>query len=69
MNYPELSALPDIYEGLLPEHGEINDFPMHGIPRDAVLRLIEEHGGVLFHIEDDERAPEWWGYRYYVQKS
>lgn len=68
VSYPALGALPDIYEGL-PDHGEITDFPMHGIPRDAVLRLIDEHGGVLFHVEPDERAPEWWGFRYYVQKA
>jgi SAM-dependent methyltransferase len=63
-------AFPDIY-AFLPaaEGGDIGEFPMFGIPQRDVLSLIERHGGVTFHVEDDERGgPEWAGYRYYVTK-
>ena len=61
---------PDIYDGLPGGEGEdIGAFPMFGIPREDVLRLVEAQGGEAFFVEPDERGgPEWEGYRYYVVK-
>ena len=43
------------------------DFPMHGVPREEVMRLIRNHGGRLAYLEEDRRAgPEWVSYRYFV---
>jgi hypothetical protein len=42
---------------------------MFGVPRDVVLAAIQDGGGEVLFIEDDERGgPEWQGYRYYVAK-
>jgi SAM-dependent methyltransferase len=61
---------PDIYSTLPPDHVEIvESFPMHGVPRETVLGLIQAGGGTTFHVEDDERGgPEWRGFRYFVSK-
>jgi SAM-dependent methyltransferase len=61
---------PDIYAELPAISAvTLQDFPMHGVPRDEVLELIARHGCETFFIEDDERGgPEWRGYRYYVAK-
>jgi SAM-dependent methyltransferase len=43
------------------------DFPMHGVPRQEVMALIDSHGGRLAYLEEDRRAgPEWVSYRYFV---
>jgi SAM-dependent methyltransferase len=43
------------------------DFPMHGVPRDEVMRIIRRHGARLVYLEEDRRAgPEWVSYRYFV---
>lgn len=48
---------------------EPDPLPMHGIHREQIERLINQHGGVLAHLETDERCgKEWVGYRYFVQK-
>jgi 2-polyprenyl-3-methyl-5-hydroxy-6-metoxy-1,4-benzoquinol methylase len=44
--------------------------PMHGVHRDVVTKVVEEHGGTVVHLEVDERCgKEWIGYRYFVGKS
>ena len=46
------------------------DFPMHGVPREEVMRIIRSHGGRLAYLEEDRRAgPEWVSYRYFVVGS
>ena len=46
------------------------DFPMHGVPREEVMRIIRRHGGRLAYLEEDRRAgPEWVSYRYFVVGS
>ena len=43
--------------------------PMHGIHRDVVEQLIRDNGGVVVHLDTDERCgKEWVGYRYFVRK-
>jgi 2-polyprenyl-3-methyl-5-hydroxy-6-metoxy-1,4-benzoquinol methylase len=58
-------SLPDISSVESP-----GPLPMHGIHRDVVTRVVEEHGGALVHLEIDERCgSEWIGYRYFVRKN
>jgi SAM-dependent methyltransferase len=58
-----------VYETLPDDSVAPGEFPMHGMAREAVERLVNAHGGVLRHVEVDERCGrEWIGYRYYVQK-
>lgn len=58
-------SLPDISSVEPP-----GPLPMHGIHRDVVMRVVEEHGGALVHLEIDERCgSEWIGYRYFVRKN
>ena len=58
-------SLPDISSVESP-----GPLPMHGIHRDVVTRVVEEHGGALIHLEVDERCgSEWIGYRYFVRKN
>lgn len=65
----ELLQFPDIYATLQEESADIPPFPMHGVPREAVIALVRQHGCEPFFIEDDERGgPEWRGYRYFVAK-
>ena len=46
------------------------DFPMNGVPREEVMRIIRQHGGRLAYLEEDRRAgPEWVSYRYFVVGS
>lgn len=53
-----------------PEDAEIGTFPMHGVPREAVIDLIHANGGSVFFIEEDERGgPEWKGFRYFAMKT
>jgi len=61
---------PDIYSMLPSESTEIAEsFPMHGVHRDDVLRLVRLGGGVPFLVEDEERGgPEWTSFRYFVSK-
>jgi hypothetical protein len=48
---------------------EAVSFPMHGVRRDEVERLISEAGMSLVLAEVDERGgPEWEGYRYFVRR-
>lgn len=59
-----------IYDALSPVETAPTEFPMHGIERAAVERLINRHGGVLRHVEVDERCGrEWVGYRYFIRKA
>ena len=58
-----------IYDTLSPLETAPTEFPMHGIERQALEQLIDRHGGVLRHVEIDERCGrEWVGYRYFIQK-
>ncbi len=42
---------------------------MHGIPRQEVLDLLEQHGGVILDVErDDCVGEEWRSYTYYVTR-
>jgi hypothetical protein len=61
---------PDIYSMLPSESTEIAEsFPMHGVHRDDVLRLVRLGGGLPFLVEDEERGgPEWRSFRYFVSK-
>ena len=46
------------------------EFPMHGVPREDVMRIIRRCGGRLAYLEEDRRAgPEWVSYRYFVVGS
>jgi SAM-dependent methyltransferase len=48
--------------------GEEVDFPMHGIPRDAVVDYVASRGAELLHCESDDRGGrEWVGYRYFFR--
>ena len=43
---------------------------MYGIPKDEVVQLIQDHGGVLIDATADPAAePEWEGFRYFVTRS
>ncbi len=43
---------------------------MHGIPRDEVIALLEQQGGVLLEVaRDDSVGLEWSSYTYYVTRS
>jgi SAM-dependent methyltransferase len=45
------------------------EFPMHGIPRESVERLIAESGGVVVHVEHDRSCgDDWVSYRYFVRR-
>jgi SAM-dependent methyltransferase len=58
-------SLPDLSSVETP-----GPLPMHGIHRDVVVRLVEEAGGTLIHVDVDERCGnEWVGYRYVVRKN
>jgi len=42
---------------------------MHGIHREPILELVNDHGGRLLHFEEDGRSgQEWVGYRYFIRK-
>jgi hypothetical protein len=59
---------PDIYADLEPI-GDPPDFPMFGVHRDVVTRLLTDNNVDLVLAEHDERCgPEWVGYRYFVTK-
>lgn len=59
-----------IYDTLSPLKTTPAEFPMHGIDRAAVERLIDRYRGVLRHVEVDERCGrEWVGYRYFIRKA
>jgi SAM-dependent methyltransferase len=62
-------AHPDIYSMLPPSSAAVGEFPMHGVDRVDVERLIHESGGTVVFVEPDERGgPEWEGYRYFARK-
>jgi SAM-dependent methyltransferase len=77
---PEAAAIPltlpdysDVaVDDLLPAPGvtgDLSDFPMHGIPREQVARIIAASGGEVVHVVDDDHAkPEWNGYKYFVRR-
>lgn len=45
------------------------DFPMYGVPLDAVVRLIAEQSAALLHIENDHSCgDDWVSYRYFIRK-
>jgi SAM-dependent methyltransferase len=49
---------------------ELPAFPMYGIPRLEVERLVTGAGGRLLHVDDDPRAgTEWQSYRYIVRRA
>ena len=44
------------------------DFPMYGVPLDAVVHVIAEQGATLVHIENDHSAgDDWVSYRYFIR--
>jgi len=46
------------------------EFPMHGVPLDAVASLIAEHGATLLHIENDRSCgDDWVSYRYFARAA
>ena len=62
-DYPD-GVLPTPPASLPPSSG---DFPIHGVPRDDVIAMINTHGSRLTYLEEDRRAgPEWVSYRYFV---
>jgi hypothetical protein len=49
---------------------EPEPLPMYGIHRQVVEQLIRDSGGIVVHLELDERCgKEWVGYRYFVRKA
>ena len=67
MSYGSADLVYDSLTGGAPVPGE---FPMHGIQREIVERLVTECAGLLRHVEIDERCGrEWVGYRYVIQKT
>ena len=47
----------------------VSDFPMHGIPREQVERIVATAGGEVVHVVDDDHAkPEWNGCKYFVRR-
>jgi len=47
----------------------IRKMDMYGTPRDHVIRLVEDAGGEVLDIRDDQCAgPHWVGYRYCVRR-
>jgi len=65
--------IPDYAEDVLPRSSRSpvpapqGDFPMHGVPRETIMKVIDTHGGRLAYLEEDRRAgPEWVSYRYFV---
>jgi hypothetical protein len=60
--------LANIYDELPTATEGPGDFPMHGIQREAILKLIGANGAQLLRIEEDGRCgKEWVGYRYFVR--
>jgi SAM-dependent methyltransferase len=46
------------------------EFPMYGLPLDAVVRLIAAGGATLLHIENDRSCgDDWVSYRYFVRAA
>ena len=46
------------------------EFPMFGVPLDAVAGLVADHGATLLHIENDRSCgDDWVSYRYFVQAA
>ena len=41
---------------------------MHGIPKPAVIELLESHGGIVVDVQPDAWATGWTGFRYCVTK-
>jgi hypothetical protein len=65
--------VPDYSDDVLPKSSRSAapppqaNFPMHGVPRETVMDLINQYGGRLAYLEEDRRAgPEWVSYRYFV---
>ena len=47
---------------------DADPFPMNGVPRDEVLRIIAANGGRVAHIEEDRHAgADWVSYTYFVE--
>jgi len=43
---------------------------MHGVRKESVLTLIEEHGGSIVHVEKEPMAEAGWSsYIYFVRKA
>ena len=56
--------------GINTEVDNPGDFPMHGVPLDAVVRLIAEQGATLLHIENDHSCgDDWVSYRYFIRNT
>jgi len=46
------------------------EFPMHGVPLDAVAALVAGHGATLLHIENDRSCgDDWVSYRYFARAA
>lgn len=61
---------PDIYALLPSSPAAVDGFPMHGVPRAEVERLVRDGGGTLLLVEPDERGgPEWEGYRFFARRD
>lgn len=67
------ATVPEAQPLTLPALDEVEEpgpLPMHGVPRGVVEELIAGHGGVLVHVEQDDRGGrEWMAYRYFVRKT
>lgn len=43
---------------------------MHGVPKEEIFSLLNQHQGRLLHIKEDHRAFEhWFSYQYFVTKG
>jgi SAM-dependent methyltransferase len=71
VRWPEVPDATDLgLDGSYDAEPEIGPFPMHGVFRDDVLAMLDGCGAPAFHVESDDRAgPEWYGYRYFAQRS
>jgi SAM-dependent methyltransferase len=50
-------------------HSDVQDFPMFGIPRDEVLKLLAARSMKLIAVDDDRSCgDDWISYRYYAVK-
>jgi SAM-dependent methyltransferase len=62
-NYPD-DVLPAPPASLPPSSG---DFPIYGVPREEVMKILHHHNARLAYLEEDRRAgPVWVSYRYFI---
>jgi hypothetical protein len=63
-------AANELYADQAKETGDLEPFPMQGIPSERISEFFRAKGAEVLRMEEDEHGgPEWIGYRYVVKKN